>query len=663
MPEGIAQVRFLPRNLTRRVSPLAGVQSSVSAAAKKGPLAPTFLASQTDFLQRFTADGQIPVDADDAMWSAQTYLAGGNQLWFRRVAPQATFANIVIGQAHDRDHLYGKYVAGSQVDSVGNAYGNEANELDWLKGDEALTALDDEYDNASSTGNVWLTDDQTGNVLTYDTEIDTSRASVTPFFDNSALSQPQVEEFGGYDDAVNSADAGVSGTDGTRKAPQLTLLYAASPGAWGDNIRVSIHADASLDSRADITAGEVRELRVYYNGSRVETLQVSRTPGLKDGRGQTIYIEDKLRRDSQYIRAVDSSDAGFLETTVEVGPVGSKVTRFSGSGYTGVTSTDSAEYEYLSDGSFDNGSDGATPDATDYSASISVFENLNIYPDIKLLMDGGQANETVAAKLGAVVAGRQHSQGIINLPVNAFNEGWESAAGTADTNASTYMAQAGVPKTKYVCAYGPRLLGTDEFNRREIYMPVDGVVAGNISRAAALGRQYDPPAGPELGIIEGFLDVKERLTDAQLNIMYDTLRINPIRYESGYGLNIWGQRTLESIPTAENDLHVRLMMIDIGPQLVRSLRRHIYRRNNPAERRLVYTLVSSFMEGVQRRGGVDRFEVVCDATNNTHVEESQNRMIVWLFIWPPGVNEKIDLYPILTPRDVTLADAIQAIAA
>ena len=75
------------------------------------------------------------------------------------------------------------------------------------------------------------------------------------------------------------------------------------------------------------------------------------------------------------------------------------------------------------------------------------------------------------------------------------------------------------------------------------------------------------------------------------------------------------------------------------------------------------SLVTGFMEGVQRAGGVDRFEVVCDATNNTIVEERDNRMVVWLFIWPVGVVRHIDLYPILTPRGVSINDAIDALAA
>ena len=506
-------------------------------------------------------------------------------------------------------------------------------------GDTAALASDE---SASSTGSAHLT---SSNAV-----IDTARSSGTPAFSNSPLTAPQLEKWSEFSRVVNSQD-------NSRKAPQLVLIYAASPGAWGNALNIVLREHTELNSRDDISAGEVVELRVYENGLLAEDPHiVSRTPDLRDGRGQSLYIEDVLLRNSNYIRAVDSGRGGYLEVAEDEGDDRENDSQFE---------TQNGGDDTLDgiDGNLSNGDDGATPDAGDYQAGYSPFRNLNTYPDIKFLMDGGQSNAAVAGEIGAVAAVRdERSQGILNLPVNAFNTGWRDSSGSADTSARAYMA-LGIPKTKFCCAYGPRVLWPDEFNRREIFIPVDGIVAGNASEAAALGRPYDPVAGPELGVVTGALDVKERLTDADLDYLYDSLRVNPIRYERGYGINIWGQRTLEAIPTQENDLHVRLTIMDIGPRIVRALRTHIYRRNTEAERFLVYTLLTNFMETVQRAGGVDRFEVVCDATNNPAPVVEQNRMIVWIFIWPPNVTEQIEVYPILTPRGVSLSNAVQALAA
>ena len=460
------------------------------------------------------------------------------------------------------------------------------------------------------------------------------------------LVESQIEAYTEFASLVN-------GDANTKKAPELVLIYAASPGAWGNNLRVTAHEYTALDSRADVTPGEVVELRVWENDVPVtgETHIVSRTEGLKDGRGESLYIEDVLRRNSEYIRAVDSMDpAGSGSRFIEV--VQEDV-RFNGEGFDGSEG---------SDGSLGSGSDGTTPTSADYVAAYGAFGNQNVYPDIKLILDGGRADDAIATEVASLAANRVDSQGIINLPVDAFNSGWVSD--TSDTNlARGYMAQPGITKTKYLSAYGPRLLMTDQFNRREIYVPVDGVAAGRMAALQREGRPYAPPAGPENGQVIGFLDVKERLTDAQLNIMVDTLRVNPFRFESGYGINIWDQLTLDPLLSAESEVHVRLMLMDIGPRLKRALRGFLFRGNNAAQRRLVSSLVTNFMGGVQRRGGVDEFQVVCDSTNNTIVEEQQNRMVVWLFIWPTGVTKYIDLYPILTPRGVSINDAIEAVAA
>ena len=747
MPQGIARVEIRNRSIVQRVPPSAGMQVAVAAAFRKGPLRPTLVTGQTDLLRRFTVTGSIPVNADDAHWSAHTYLEDGDQLWVNRVAPGAAFAALAIGQAHDRVGLKSKPAAGSDqtaadteewVDSSSAAVtdsdivaattagadyrGASATDITTnpTNGDVYFNTATDvlrQYNLSDTEWNTLYTDDEISTALTALSQItgtavflgimdgttDTSLVgaalaarSVGTFSsvsadtaylfidtgDSNKLKQVTAYTMGGSSEPIGTgynasgtaskslvdgssnplsetqiegyADfaALVNGDANTKKAPELVLIYAASPGAWGDNLRVTAHEYTALDSRADVTPGEVVELRVWENGILVtgESHAVSRTQGLKDGRGESLYIEDVLRRNSEYIRAVDGMDPTGQSRFIEV--VQEDV-RFNGEGYIGSEG---------SDGSLGSGSDGTTPTSADYVAAYDAFGNQNVYPDIKLILDGGFADEAIAAGVAALAANRVDSQGIINLPLNAFNSGWESD--TSDvTMARGYMAQPGITKTKYLAAYGPRLLMTDQFNRREIYVPVDGVAAGRMAALQREGRPYAPPAGPENGQVIGFLDVKERLTDAQLDIMVDTLRVNPFRFESGYGINIWDQLTLDPLLSAESEVHVRLMLMDIGPRLKRALRGFLFRGNNAAQRRLVTSLVTNFMGGVQRRGGVDRFQVVCDSTNNTIVEEQQNRMVVWLFIWPTGVTKYIDLYPILTPRGVSINDAIEAVAA
>lgn len=637
----IARVNLRPRSLVTRVPPSTGLQVGLAIAAKKGPTEPSLGTGQTDFLRRYTADGRnIPVDADDGHWSAWTYFGKGDRAWINRVFGRSNPTQATGDDVDDASYA-GVRLGASAITGMVTA----------LSGSPTLKQ-------GTGTGATALTD------LNHDPLVDRAHSSVTSAANLAALTGAIA--FVTPDSSHNpKTKAGQTGffsaqtnTASDHTPQQVVLLHAANPGAWGNKLAVEIlAADGKV---ADTAAGQVRELVIYRDGSEVDRLMVSRTKGLKDARGNALYIEDALSG-NEYIRAVDSGAAA----TVYIGLTNDIDVDAGDTLPTGYTRVGPAA-ENREAVNLGGGNDGTTPVAADYSRAYDAFTNKNIYPDIKLLLDGGMTDSggVVGAKLGTMAASRVSSQAILNLPERAFDsEGWATGSGgSAATNASTYLA-TGVPKTKYATYFGPRVSYTDEFNRREITIPVDGIFAGNASVAYREGRQYDAVAGPELGVIDEALDVAYRLSDADLDILYDTLRVNPIRYERGYDISFWGNRTAEAIPTDEGEMHVRFMMMDIGPRLVRALLRHIYRRNDPAERALVWTLVDTFMQRVQREFGVYRYQVVCDHTNNTVAEEEQNRMIVWLFIWVTRVSEQIDLYPILTPRSVTLADAQLALAA
>ncbi len=74
-------------DLSTRVPGFNGVYAGLVLPTNRGPVdKPTLVTSDTDLLRRYTINETVPIDGNDAFFSALAFLEKGDKLWVIRCA-------------------------------------------------------------------------------------------------------------------------------------------------------------------------------------------------------------------------------------------------------------------------------------------------------------------------------------------------------------------------------------------------------------------------------------------------------------------------------------------------------------------------------------------------------------------------------------------------
>jgi hypothetical protein len=186
----------------------------------------------------------------------------------------------------------------------------------------------------------------------------------------------------------------------------------------------------------------------------------------------------------------------------------------------------------------------------------------------------------------------------------------------------------------------------------------DGAINGSKANAGALidaERNYEiwyPVLGYRRGVLD-VTDVRRTFEKGDLDYLYAN-GVNPIRKVSGKGIVIWGQKTLQSAPSALDRINVRMMLIKIEPAIEEFLDNYIGEFNTAQTRAEVTSIIEGYLRGIEARNGIRGFKVICDTTNNTPTVIENNQMEVWTYVKPPYATEYITNKIIITPESVSL---------
>lgn len=94
---GAPRVTIEELDLTTRVPSFPGVYGGIVVAARRGPVGvPTLVTSETQYLQKFTANESVGVGEDMAHFSALAFLQRSNKLWVIRPEVSALYAGVVV---------------------------------------------------------------------------------------------------------------------------------------------------------------------------------------------------------------------------------------------------------------------------------------------------------------------------------------------------------------------------------------------------------------------------------------------------------------------------------------------------------------------------------------------------------------------------------------
>ena len=228
------------------------------------------------------------------------------------------------------------------------------------------------------------------------------------------------------------------------------------------------------------------------------------------------------------------------------------------------------------------------------------------------------------------------------------------ATGLNDT-IQTVVSTVKTLDSNYVGTYYPWVKILDRDTSRPVFVPPSVVIAGVISNTDAVAHEWFAPAGLNRGGLTSVTEAKTRLTHAERDELYEA-RINPIASFPGQGVVVFGQKTLQSKPSALDRINVRRLLIRLRKFIASTSRFLVFEQNTQALRNRFLNIVNPFLEQVQSNSGLSAFRVVMDDTNNTPDVVDRNQLVGQIFIQPTRTAEFIVLDFVVQPTGATFPE-------
>lgn len=176
--------------------------------------------------------------------------------------------------------------------------------------------------------------------------------------------------------------------------------------------------------------------------------------------------------------------------------------------------------------------------------------------------------------------------------------------------------------------YWPWVKLHDSFNGVDVWAPPSGSVMATIARSDQLSAPWFAPAGVNRGVVPNITDVFSRPTLEERDLMYGYQNaINPIvQFVDFNGFVIWGQKTLQRLPTALDRVNVRRLMFYIEKNIRASARQLLFDPHDDILEQAFVRLATAILTQIQVGRGLTDFRVKCDAELNTPDVVDRNEM-------------------------------------
>lgn len=418
-----------------------------------------------------------------------------------------------------------------------------------------------------------------------------------------------------------SGDTGVVGAlastqlAGGRDSGDTLKVIAIDEGKWGNALSVRVE-DGTLDPANEFN------LVVLHKGETVEVL-----PNLSMDESKPNHVELALNERSDYITL---DDLYPTYNTDQYRPAtGTFALTLGDDGITGL-----ADADYLGDSSQHTG-----------FYAFDEIEALNI-----LLVPGVTTAPVVVGGI-AYAESRKDLLFIAETPIHL--EPLEAVDFRKGQGMYTHAAF----NSSYAALYYPWIEISDPLTDKKKLVPPTGAVAGCIARSDQKTDVWYAPAGIDRGRVFNALSLAYKTSRGERDVLYPE-GVNVIASFPDTGINIWGQRTLQSQPSATDRINVRRLMMYVEEAISQSSRFVVFEPNNSQTWRALVRLINPFLQNIKSKGGFYDFRVQCDEESNPPAVIDRNEMVCRVFVKPTKTAEFVELNFILTATGANFREVL-----
>lgn len=390
----------------------------------------------------------------------------------------------------------------------------------------------------------------------------------------------------------------------------MFAVYGDNPGTWNNaELRVAIEKVDTTDGTFDVA--------LYRPGQVVafERWTVSRTKQL-DGFGRQLFLEERINPLSTQIKVLNNA-----------------------------SDTQVVNVNYTTPTAMAGGSNGTAPTLTDIAAAWSLFADPEEVP-VRILINGGYADPIVQVAMNEIAATRKDCVAILDIPsdqqdyIAAVN--YRNNTLNLDSNyAAIYTCDQ-----KYV----------DRNNDLTLFVPPSGFVARAMARTDRLFASYWAAAGMERGDVAS-LGSRYRYNQGQRNYLAEN-QVNYIRTFVGIGFKIWEQFTCTKKKSALQFLNVRMLVILVQASVQEFLLYNVFDPNDAITRRRIVGRISQFLDLLVAGRGINKYQVVCDDSNNKPADIDDGLLNVDIYMNPVIPARRILLTAIITPTGADFKETV-----
>jgi len=439
-----------------------------------------------------------------------------------------------------------------------------------------------------------------------------------------------------------------------------TSDYATARGARFDELHVVV-----LDGDGKITGNAGTVLEKHLSLSKAKDAEFSA--------GSSSYWRKYLKNNSSYIfgggAPTGLTTTGFSAAFTEQGDTGwdqdAKGIIFGASGKQDLSLVSGKDYN----GSAGIGTvDSLKATVTKLSTGYQLFQDNDAFAVDFLLMGSGNYSKTEAQNLAqqviAVADTRKDAIAFISPYRGAFIN--DSAAGSVTVNSDTEITD------NLLSYYSPLTSSSfavfdsgykymyDRFADTFRYIPLNGDIAGTCVRTDINGFPWFSPAGTSRGAILNAVKLTYNPSKAQRDLLYSN-RINPVIFQAGSGIVLFGDKTALAKSSAFDRINVRRLFIFIENAIEAAARDQLFEFNDEITRTNFVNIVEPFLRDVQSKRGITDYVVVCDETNNTASIIDNNEFVADIYVKPARSINFIGLTFVATRTGVAFEEIIGSV--
>jgi hypothetical protein len=266
-----------------------------------------------------------------------------------------------------------------------------------------------------------------------------------------------------------------------------------------------------------------------------------------------------------------------------------------------------------------------------YNKAFALLSDTDYY-DINMLVTPGIINSEHSIVTSAAI-------NMVETRQDAFyvmdSNGLTESIPTVVNNVTTL-------DTNYTATYWPWVRIVNPAKNVPLWVPPSVVVPGVLSFNDSVAAPWYAPAGLTRGGLTTVSDVYTNLNQSDRDTLYEA-RVNPIANFPNDGVCIWGQKTLQGIPSALDRVNVRRLLLTVKKFIASSTRYLVFEQNTDATRLRFLSIVNPYLDQVKAKQGLFAFRVVMDSSNNTPDLIDQNILYGQIFLQPTRTAEFIIL--------------------